>query len=176
MSNKIFIGCDPGKSGHMVVLDGQTVTKKAYKMIGKEYDLQGMLHLFSEFQGLNAHVVIEDVHAIPGSAAKATWEFSRGKTILEMCCVALKIPMTLVAPKTWQKEIWEGVPIQKKSTGERTKSGEMKEKVLTKETTLLAISRLFPNVDLRKSERSKNPDDGIFDSLALAEYGRRKFS
>jgi len=44
----------------------------------------------------------------------------------------------------------------------------------TKATSINAARRLFPEVDLRKSERSKKPDDNKVDSMLMAEYARRR--
>lgn len=156
---KKFIGVDPGKGGAMVIFDGDQIIKTKFPKVGKEYDLPAMLELFSQFQGVDCHLVLEDVKALQGPMKAGNWSLSRGKTILEMCCIFYKIPFTMVHSKIWQKEIWMGIEKQDS----------------TKATTLLAIKRLFPNEDLRKSSRSEKDDDGITDALAMAEYCRRKF-
>jgi len=175
MDNKQYIGFDPGKSGHGVMIQDGVVTKYRFPMIGNEYDMQGILDIFRQFDKDNCHIVIEDVKALQGLLGAGNWSLSQGKTILIMCCVALNLPYTLIHSKTWQKEIWQGVKIQQKNTGKFTSAGNPRMKTLTKETTLLAIKRLFPEVDLRVSERATKPDDGVCDALAMAEYCKRKF-
>ena len=108
----------------------------------------------------NCHVVIENVHAIAGGSAKANWSFSRGKTFLEVLCIAYDLPFTMVNPKAWQKVIHQGIPKQKEA----------------KDMTLMAVKRLYPDVDLRKSERAKKPYDGIYDALAMAHYCKLTFN
>lgn len=49
-----------------------------------------------------------------------------------------------------------------------------KKEVNTKKTSMNAAKRIFPNVDFRKNERCKKPDDNKIDSLLIAEYARRK--
>src|SRR5690554_4363575 len=115
--NKFFVGVDPGKSGYMVVIVEGEVLKFPYPLIGKEYDAHGMLEMFKVFDPNHTHVIIEDVKALQKPFQAGNWSLSRGKTILEMSCIACKLPFTMVHPKTWQKEIWQGVPIQTKSTG-----------------------------------------------------------
>lgn len=44
----------------------------------------------------------------------------------------------------------------------------------TKKMSFTASHRIFPTVDLRRTERCKNEDDNFADSLLIAEYGRRK--
>lgn len=195
---KIYVGLDPGIQGAMVVISGDEIFKFTFPMIGGEYDVQGILDMFRIFDPKNTHVVIENVLALQKPMQSANWSLSRGKTILEMCCVALNIPFTMISPKMWQKEIWAGVPIQRKATGKKLKSGAPKYKTLTKETTLLAVKRLFPNEDLREEvevkyyadnannrklkraglevlRKGELPHDGLVDALAIAEYCRRKF-
>jgi hypothetical protein len=161
---KQYIGFDPGKTGHGVMIQGNQVTKFRFPVIGKEYDLQGMLDIFSNFDKTNCHVVIEDVKALQKPFQAGNWSLSRGKTILEVACMCYGLPHTLVHSKTWQKEIWQGVPQMKKDGATDTKN-----------MTLVAIKRLFPEMDLRVSERATKPDEGVVDALALAEYCRRKF-
>ncbi len=43
----------------------------------------------------------------------------------------------------------------------------------TKTKSILAASRLFPRVDLRRTARSKVAHDGLTDALLIAEFGRR---
>jgi hypothetical protein len=43
----------------------------------------------------------------------------------------------------------------------------------TKQRSIIAAKRLFPEVSLRRTERSRKDDDGISDAILLAEYGRR---
>lgn len=165
MEEKQYIGFDPGKTGHGVMIQGNVITKFRYPLIGGEYDIEGMLAIFKNFNKDSCHIVIEDVKALQKPLQAGNWSLSRGKTILETACHYYKLPFTLVHSKTWQKEIWQGISDMKKSDGSRD----------TKSMTLLAIKRLFPDADLRTSERSKKPDDGVVDALALAEYCRRNF-
>jgi len=197
MSEKQYIGIDPGKSGHLVIIQGREVIKYPFPKIGKEYDYRGMLDLFLKLEENNCHIVIEDVKALQGNMKAGNWSLSEGKTILIMCCVALGLRHTLVHSKTWQKEVWQGVPLQKKADG-KGKDGKIKYKTDTKAMTLIAVKRLFPGVDLRVDQEAKyyadsatnrkkgiagteiprkgnKPDDGVCDALAMAYYCKLKF-
>lgn len=156
---KTYIGIDPGKDGAIATIkDGKIVLMK-FPKIGKEYDLQAMMDIFAGFDPKNCHVGIEDVKALQGVMKAGNWSLSRGKTILEMCCLFYKLPLTMVHSKTWQKEIWQGVDKQDNA----------------KDTTLLAMKRLFPNQDFTKSARATKDDSGQVDALGIAEYCRRRF-
>lgn len=89
--------------------------------------------------------------------------------------MANKIPYHLVQPKVWQKEMWDNkdLVVAYKTIVKKDKTITKKE-VNTKQTSLNAAKRIFPNIDFRKTERCKNPDDNKVDSLLIAEYARRK--
>ena len=68
---------------------------------------------------------------------------------------ALALPLELVSPVAWQRQILAG-----------TNRGD-------KGAAAAYAARRWPGIDLRASERCRTPHDGITDALALAEYGRR---
>jgi hypothetical protein len=166
----IRIGIDPGKNGFICILDTNIAPNGeflyyAVPLIGKDVDIKELNSILKRDYDKDVHCVIEDVHAIFGSAAKATFNFGWIVGVLEAILVAHRIPYTKVKPKEWQKEMWQGIPLQKKPNG-RTD---------TKAMSLLAAKRLFPNEDLTATERSVKPHDGKVDALLLSEYCRRKF-
>lgn len=179
MSKRIAIGIDPGKKGFMTFINKEgddifykplledssskyidfSPLRKVFYELNEEFDLSDI-----------CHCVIEDVHSIPGSSAQSNFNFGYIVGALEELLKGLEIPFTKVAPKTWQKEMWQGVALKKKfsSTG-KTRVND------TKAMSLEAAKRLFPREDFRRNERAKNPDDNKVDSLLIAEYCRRKF-
>ena len=174
-SRKLHIGIDPGASGFITVFypDG---TNQSFQIpsIGKEIDLYSLNNIFRNLTMDNTlnniHCVIEDVHAIFGSSAGATFKFGFIAGVLESFLISNSIPYTKVQPKKWQKEMWEGIKLQQKSSSTgKTMVND------TKAMSLIALKRLFPDIDPRKNDRSKNPDDNKVDSILLAEYSRRKF-
>lgn len=163
---KIRAAFDVGKDGAFVVFrDEKPIEKTVMPTIGNQIDLTSIRNILRKYDCENIHVVIEDVHAIFGASAKSTFNFGWSLGILEGMLAGTGIPYTKVAPKTWQKEMWQGIaPVYKSA---RT--------IDTKATSLIAAKRLFPNEDLRRSERAILPHDGIVDALLMAEYCRRKF-
>ncbi len=164
---RINAAIDVGKDGAIVVFgNDEILLKTVVPTIGNQIDLYAIRDIFSGYTTSSIHVVIEDVHAIFGAAAKSTFNFGWSLGILEGIMAGLSIPYTKIAPKVWQKEMWQGItPVYK--AGAKT--------IDTKATSLLAAKRLFPLVDLRKSDRAGKPHDGIVDALLMAEYCRRKF-
>jgi len=172
--HKLFIGIDPGKSGVITIYDSDTRDHAFAPMpkIGEAIDVKGLAELFEVIKssGDIEHAVIEDVHAIFGSSAKSTFTFGYVTGLLEMALVANNIPFTKVQPKTWQKQMWQGVSIQKKpsSTGATMVND-------TKLMSITAAKRLFPNIDLRRTKACKIPDDNKVDSLLICEYCYKNF-
>lgn len=170
--NKTSVGIDPGKDGFIVLIsESEGVFSWPVPKIGNAVDLNELNNIFKTISTkCNVHCVLEQVHAIQGSGAKGTFEFGRIYGIMEALLIANSISHTKIQPKKWQKEMHEGIPIQKKqsSTGKTTIND-------TKKMSLIAAKQLFPLIDLRKSEKAKNPDHNKVDALLIAEYCRRKY-
>lgn len=122
-----------------------------------------------------------NIHVEPGpvySDGADTFGFVAGA--IQGIVVAAGYPHTLVQPKKWQKEIYQGIPEIRKPPVMIKKgkmAGQMKKGNLdTKAMSLLAAKRLFPTLDLRASERCKKAHDGIVDALLIAEYGARQYA
>lgn len=185
MKGKWYIGIDPGKTGGIVVLsnNGKLISKHLVPTVGKDIDVNEFANIFikiikdAEVTGVNLHAGVEEVHAIFGSAASATFSFGRCVGLIDGIIRALNIPSSKIQPKVWQKEIWESSEIERepdKVTIRRGKEVKVKGKVKTKIVSLKAFKRLFPEIDLRTSNRQKNQPDGLVDAILLAEYCRRK--
>lgn len=157
-------GIDPGKDSFICAITDDLVSFYRIPMIGDEIDLRALNDVFRGLSQPN-YAVIEDVHSVFGSSAKSNFEFGRCVGMLEAFLVSSNIPYTKIQPKKWQKQMWEGIPIQVTSEG----------KTDTKATSLLAAQRLYPNVDMRKSERAKKPDHNKVDALLIATYCKRNF-
>ena len=178
----IIIGIDPGLSGAYVLNDGETIFKQVMPKIGKEFDLDKLYrnlktYTKSLFKDKPVHVFIEDVHAIFGCAAGATFTFGYVVGAIQAIVIGLDLPYTLVQPKVWQKEMWQGIPEQRKPSTKvmlRGKEVIKKGAIDTKAKSLLAKKRLFPTLDLRPTPRCTNEHDGMVDATLIAEYGRRK--
>ena len=172
--NKVHVGIDPGKNGFICILTDEGFTFSEIPKIGKMVDIHELSKIFHNLYIDSAekrvHCVIENVHALFGSSAGATFEFGYVNGVLEALLVSIGIPYTKIQPKEWQKEMFKGVDQMKKpsSTG-KTHVND------TKGMALVAAKRLFPNLDLRATERSKNPHDGKVDSLLLCEFSRRNY-
>lgn len=171
--NRVYVGIDPGSKGFISMIN-----EGEFSFFSIEdndfYQLGDILKdIKDNFQDVVC--VIEDVHAIFGSSAKATFSFGEINGVLKGLLIANKIPYHMVQPKKWQSEIWEfnDMEVTYKDVVIKGKAVRKKE-VNTKKTSMNAAKRIFPNVDFRKNHRCKKADDNKIDSLLIAEYARRK--
>lgn len=160
----MIIGVDPGKEGFITTIDEeQVINHYPVPKIGKEVDLNELSEtIFRIAQMCDPNktvVVIEDVHAIPGSGAGQTFNFGGICWALRMGFTMCGFRIVLVSPKKWQKEMYEGI------------RPNANKKVMS----VQAAKRLFPNHNICRNSRCKVPDDNLTDSLLIAEYGRRHF-
>lgn len=166
--NKRYIGMDVGVLGGFAEISDDEVVVAPMPAIGTELSLLGIKEwLFSRLALCRPDkmiIGIEDVHAIYGSSAGATFHFGEAKMALKMAAVMAGIPYTLIEPKTWQKVFFEGVPVIKKP-GKKGKDVND-----TKKMARMAAERLFPHVSLLATERSSVPHSGIIDALGIAYY------
>jgi hypothetical protein len=171
--NKLYIGIDLGKNGAIVTLNDQgEVSKRVTPLIGDELDIlelnNYLCSLKTEYKG-QVFAGIEDLRAIFGSAAGATFTFGFVCGATEALLVANTIPFVKIRAKKWQAEVFEGIPEQRKPS--TYKDGKEKRGSLeTKKMALLAQKRLFPSFDPTPTVRAKNPHDGIVDALCIAYY------
>lgn len=178
----IIIGIDPGINGAIVINDGQQIHKHIMPKIGKEFDKHALCSLLKSYKNVmyrnqDIHVFVEDVHAIFGCAAGSTFTFGEVVGSIETALIAFDFAYTKVQPKIWQKEMWQGIPEQRKpATKVIIKGKEVIKKgaIDTKAMSLLAKKRLFPSLDLRPTPRCTNEHDGMVDAVLICEYGRRR--
>lgn len=165
---KYYIAIDPGSIGYICVRSGDGINE--YFALS-EHDPREIAAFFAKFslRPQDKFVcVMEEVHAIFGSSAKATFSFGETFGFLKGLIIAYGFPYHLVQPKQWQNEIWitEDKVYRYKHDG--------KKMVDTKNTSINAAKRLFPYEDFRRNPRCKNIDDNKVDATLLAEFAHRR--
>lgn len=173
MENRVYLGIDVGSKGFITLNTGSEF--KFYSIA--DNDIYQLSDIFRDIKNEYPNVVcvMELIHAIFGSSAKATFAFGEINGILKGLLMANKIPYHLVPPKTWQKEMWDNKDLVALYKTIKVKGKDVsKKEINTKQTSINAAKRIFPHIDLRKTERCKNYDDNKVDSILIAEYGRRK--
>lgn len=96
---------------------------------------------------------LEHVGAMPGQGVVSMFNFGQNFGFIQGVLKAHAIPYELVRPAKWKKEF-----------------GITKDK----NTSIEVCKRLFPNVNLKRTERCRKDDDGLAESLLLASYAQRK--
>lgn len=167
-----YIGIDPGSKGFVSVLRENGERKFHAISDGDMLDLATFIQQEIEFSKPHVHCIMEEVHAVLGSSAKATFAFGEINGYIKGILTALGCPYTLIQPKLWQKEIWQNQDMV--YVHKTNKNGESKRCVDTKNTSYNSARRLFPEVDLCKTTKCKNFDDNKVDSILITEYARRK--
>lgn len=151
----VYIGIDPGKNGGYALIDteGQTV---AYPWDDGEFVLS-MRTLSEEFEGkLDGRAVacVEKVGAMPGQGVSSMFAFGKSAGFIEGVLAATGIPYQLVPPRVWKKTFSLGSD---------------------KHQSIDVCKKLFPGLDLRRTEKCRKESDGIAEALLICEYARRMF-
>ena len=148
--SKIVIGIDPGLKGSVCIL-GDPIT--FHPMPSSPFDLALIL---SKYPTATTHVFVEKAQAMPGQGSVSMFNYGRGFGEILGVIAALGLSHTLVPPVTWTKVMHKGC------YGKDAKA-----------KSLDAVTRLFPHVDLMRTDRCKKPDEGFVDSLLIASYGKK---
>lgn len=147
----MIVGIDPGQKG------GLAAFGEVLFAMPMPADL-GDLVAFFEKRKIE-HVFCEKVHSMPGNRAGAMLNYGMGFGQILGIIATLKIPLTLVRPADWMREMHRG-----------TSAGT------TKERSLEAARRLWPGYDWGGTARSSKPHDGMYEAALIAAYGRRIIS
>lgn len=143
----IYIGIDPGKKGGYAAILDDIISTKPWK----DGDFIDDMRLLSKASKCIA--CVEKVGAMPGQGVTSMFNFGRSAGFIEGVLDALGIPYQLVTPQRWKKEF--------------TLHN-------SKQQSIEVCKRLFPDVTLLPTPRSRVPSDGMAEALLMAEYARRK--
>lgn len=144
----IYIGIDPGKKGALAIIFGGMDKTVLVPFSGNDYII-----FLKNISGNPVKACLEHVGAMRGQGVTSMFNFGQNFGYIRGLLEAFEIPYELVRPKKWKKEF--------SITGDKNSSIEV-------------CKRLFPSVDLRRSERCKKDDDGLAEALLMAEYARRR--
>lgn len=142
-----YVGIDPGKSGAIAIMrphGGIHIVP---------FDMVEYVDVINYLKGNPVKCCLEKVGAMPGQGVVSMFNFGHNLGFIEGVLQANHIPYQLVPPQTWKKEF--------SLTGQKSKSIEV-------------CQKLFPDVSLLATERSKKPNDGMAEALLMCEYARRK--
>ena len=158
-----IIGIAPGKSGAIMFLRDNRVSAYPIPVMptgkGKrtDYNIGRLVEILRLYPASEVDlVVIEKQQAYRDQGAVSNFTTGGGYYLLLGIVTSLVLPYLVVTPQQWQKAV--GI----------VRGGDYD----TKKQSIQIAQRLYPTVNLKRTERCKGPDDGISDALLLAHYGR----
>lgn len=147
----IYIGVDPGKKGAMAIMGYSNTTGERYMMKIIPFDPQEYIKTLKQFNG--ATVCIEQVHSLSREGVKSVWSFGQTYGWLLGVLDAVGLSYQTVPPNLWKKD-FSLLRTEKKQSIEVCK-------------------RLFPGIELRRTDKSRTDDDNMADAALICEYARR---
>ena len=161
------IGIDIGKGGALCLLpatippelEPMPIITPASGKGKRRYDVAALVRILSDWRDRYwvRLVAIEKQQSFPGQGVSSTFSIGEGYGLVCGVVAALGMPWDSPIPRVWQKDMHSGIP------GADSKARSIE-----------ACGRLFPGVDLRRTERCRVKDDGKADALMIAEWARRK--
>lgn len=187
----IFLGLDPGSQGFITAYIPESNEVKFYPMpeekvptgrvsktgkeeIKSEFSHSGLRDLVytikSDFPNSNFITTIEEVGGRQGWSATNTFNFGYCAGAQRMVFEMLSSKVTFVRPIKWQTSMYQGFSkvMVPSSTGKTMVHD-------TKATSAIVSAALRPELDFRKTTRSKNVDDNKTDSFLICLYGYKEF-
>ena len=147
----IWIGIDPGQRGGYAIID-ERKTGKIVRAYPWDDDLFVVEMTAISNNGGEVVAVVEKVGARPGQGTVSMFSFGQSFGYILGVLTGLIIPYQLVPPRKWKAEF--------SLTNDKGKSIEV-------------CKRLFPDVDLKRTDRCRTESDGMAEALLIAEYARR---
>ena len=153
---KRFIGIDPGAKGALAMIpeEGQI---EIYPL---EHDV--LILKCKEWQKDECVCCLEKVGVMPGQGVVSSGNFMKGVGYIQGVLEALSIPYQEVAPARWKKIF----------SCNLSKDASKSEK---KQADIDACRKLYPDIVLRRTERSKTDWSDAADALLMATYAKRNF-
>tara|TARA_R110000796_G_scaffold59008_1_gene135916 strand:- start:8673 stop:9254 length:582 start_codon:yes stop_codon:yes gene_type:complete len=186
MDKKIYIGVDPGKDGFITIFDPQEVkhhfiemptekleTGKTLKSGKPETKTQFsesklkdiVFDISNKFKGYEKYAAIELVTGRQGWSAQNNFAFGHTAGLQKMILIMLGCDIIEVRPQKWQSSVRQGYQEIKKpsSTGKTMVSD-------AKAIAEMIVENEFPDIDFRKTKKSKKNHDGKIDSFLICMH------
>ena len=182
----VYIGVDPGKAGFICIYDpeinntefipmpehkvetGELLKsgKPKMKTTFHEEGLRDIVFRISErYKGYRKKVAIENVMGRGGWSATNNFNFGYTAGMQKMIFLMLGADILMVRPQKWQAYMRQGYQaIKKSSSTGKTMIDD------PKAMAELIVKTEYPEIDFRKTERSKKNDDNKVDSFLICMY------
>lgn len=143
-------GIDPGLQGGVCLMDHIGIL-----LLEKMPDISALREWVSLHKP--THVYLEKAQPMPKQGVSSVYTYGHHCGVIEGLLIALKVPYTLVPPKTWQKPMFIGTATD----------------IPPKKRALVAARRLFPKEHFVPNG-CRVPHDGLVDAALIALWGVRK--
>ncbi len=184
----VIIGVYPGKAGFFTAFDGKEfqfypmpekkietgkLLKSGKPQMKSVFDDHGLINVVAQIKmfyptGTTFKVFIEEVGGRGGWSATNNFNFGYTAGLQKMVLLFLDPEPTMVRPQKWQSFMRQGYnTIKKASSTGKTMVNDSKAQALA------IVENEYPQIDFRKTERSKVPDDNKIDSFLICLYGYR---
>lgn len=144
----IYVGIDPGSrtGAYADIQDGRAEVFP--------WDDVFFVQHMQTLSAMNDDVVaaVEKVNAMPHQGVSSTWVFAENFGFIQGVLSTLGIKFQLVPPRVWKKEYSLNHD---------------------KDQSIEVCHRLFPEVDLKRTPRSRKNDNNFAEAILLAEYAKR---
>jgi len=148
----IIVGIDPGINGGLALMNaGHVDGVWPMPVIEKGMDARAIKNILIDID----LVVMEKVHAMMGQGVTSMFHFGVGYGMIQGIVMTLGIPLRLVTPQAWKKEILVGTTKDKAASIDYCK-------------------RVYPYINLIPAGKRK-PHDGCADACCISEFGLRKY-
>ena len=163
--SKIYLGADLGLHGALIALD-QNVITGTYEMPvqGKEVDFNSLHKILKMYQNRDCHVIFERLGVIFRSSKKTAFTMGTQYGAMQALCISLGMSYSMIPPKTWQKEMFEGIK-------EITRVGKNRD---TTDMEIKKVKQIVQEEKLTGGTRATVPHAGMVYSILLAKYGQIK--
>ncbi len=166
----IAFGFDPGMDGGLACIvpheEGLYVSASIMPFFGKKgtkRDIDALTifkwinTIIARYPSADRLAVIELVHSMAGQGVSSSFKFGKsyGQLLGAIACAG--IPIKLVSPQKWKKEILSG-----------TKKD--------KQAAINFVKSYYPEVNLRATPRCTTDHDGIADAVCMAAYAKKLLS
>jgi crossover junction endodeoxyribonuclease RuvC len=148
----IYVGIDPGADGGIATITvGEKEIATAWPYSNEK--LVELCFAIADISGeMKVTTCLEKVGAMPGQGVTSMFNFGKNVGFIEGVLSANYIPYQTVPPQKWKKEY--------SISSDKNKSIEV-------------CKKLFPSVNLKRTDKCKKDHDGMAEALLMAEYARR---
>jgi hypothetical protein len=152
----VICGIDSGLTGGFALLSSDGLLIEPLPRDGSLLDVLELVRFFLDFRSDIKAVFLESIYAVPKSGAHSMMVFGKNYGILLGIFAALRVPLIEIRSQTWMKALHKGAPSN----------------LNTKQRSLWAFKRLFPDVDVT-APGGRKEHLGMVEAALIAEYGRR---